>query len=241
MTHTEQIDQLATALTKAQTSIKSALKGSENPFYKSTYADLAAVRDACIGPLTENGLAIIQAPSSSGDVVSVTTLLVHVSGQWVESTIGVHPKDEGPQALGSAITYLRRYALAAIAGVASVDDDGEAAEGRTGGRGGLVFTPPKNRPAPEDGALRVVRVLTAVTAKKNITRFKITLSDGRDVSTIQQRLGELCEQLAQDQSPVVVKTEPTKWGENLVEIHRAGESEAITANPVAVTAQDIPF
>lgn len=131
MIHSDSINEIAAALATAQGLIKGAKKDSDNPFFKSKYADLAAVAEACRAPLSAAGIAVVQAPSSTEDGrVTVTTLFVHSSGQWIAESVSVKPKDDGPQALGSAITYLRRYALAAFAGVAPEDDDGEAAEGR---------------------------------------------------------------------------------------------------------------
>lgn len=131
MRHSEQINEIAAALAKAQGLIKGAKKDSDNPFFKSKYADLAAVSDACRSQLSNAGIAVVQSPSVTEDGrVSVETMLVHASGQWMSETLSVKPKDDGPQALGSVITYLRRYALAAFAGVAPEDDDAEAAEGR---------------------------------------------------------------------------------------------------------------
>jgi hypothetical protein len=128
--HSEQINEIAAALAKAQGQIKNAKKDSANPFFKSTYADLAAVAEACRPQLAANGIAVVQAPSASEDGrVSVETMLLHSSGQWMSETVSVKPKDDGAQALGSVITYLRRYSLAAFAGVAPEDDDGNAAVG----------------------------------------------------------------------------------------------------------------
>jgi len=134
VTHSEQINEIATALAKAQSQISPAVKSAANPYFKSKYADLASVWDACRAALTANGIAVVQSPSSTDDGrVSVTTMLVHGSGQWLAETLTVKPKDDGPQALGSVITYLRRYALAAFAGVAPEDDDAQAAEGQKTG------------------------------------------------------------------------------------------------------------
>lgn len=131
MKHSEQINEIGAALAKAQKVMKGAKKDSANPFFKSKYADLAAVADACRDALSDNGIAVVQPPSAGDDGrVSVETMLVHSSGQWMSETLTVKPKDDGPQALGSVITYLRRYALAAFAGVAPEDDDAESAEGR---------------------------------------------------------------------------------------------------------------
>jgi hypothetical protein len=131
VTHSEQVNEIAAALAKAQGAMKNAKKDSANPFFKSKYADLAAVAEACRHELSSNGIAVVQTPSSTEDGrVSVTTLLLHASGQWITDTLSVKPKDDGAQAMGSVITYLRRYSLAAFAGVAPEDDDAEAAEGR---------------------------------------------------------------------------------------------------------------
>lgn len=131
MKHSESINEIGAALAKAQKVMKGAKRDSANPFFKSKYADLAAVADACRDALSDNGIAVVQPPSSTDDGrVCVETMLVHSSGQWMSEVLAVKPKDDGPQALGSVITYLRRYALAAFAGVAPEDDDAEAAEGR---------------------------------------------------------------------------------------------------------------
>jgi len=127
MNHSETIADLAAALAKAQASIKGALKSSENPFFKSKYADLSAVWEACREPLTKNGLAISQHAGGDGTTVQVETVLLHSSGQWISSTLTMRPTKSDPQAFGSAITYARRYALAAIVGVVTEDDDGNAA------------------------------------------------------------------------------------------------------------------
>lgn len=135
MTHSEQINEIGAALAKAQKAMKGAKKDSANPFFKSKYADLASVADACRDALADNGIAVVQTPSSTEDGrVNVTTMLVHSSGQWFADTLSVKPKDDGAQAMGSVITYLRRYSLAAFAGVAPEDDDAEAAEGRKGSK-----------------------------------------------------------------------------------------------------------
>lgn len=130
--HSTSFSELVTALAKAQGSMTGAVKDSENPFFKSKYADLAACWDACRKPLSENGLAIIQMPSVSYDCVVVTTMLTHASGEWFRSRLQVKPKDFSPQAIGVAITYARRYSLAPMVGLAQVDDDGEGAQPRRG-------------------------------------------------------------------------------------------------------------
>jgi hypothetical protein len=129
MNHSEQISELATALAKAQAAIEPAQKDALNPHLRSHYADLASVWAACRKPLSDNGLSVVQGPEpdSAGNIV-LKTKLMHVSGQWVESTMPLLFDKASMQALGSAITYGRRYALSAIVGiVADHDDDGERA------------------------------------------------------------------------------------------------------------------
>lgn len=123
----EQINELATALARAQGKITGALKDSANPFFKSKYADLAACWDACRSQLSENGLAVIQTTETPEDGITVVTTLAHSSGQWMRGRLHMKPKDSSPQGFGSALTYARRYALAAIVGLAQIDDDGNAA------------------------------------------------------------------------------------------------------------------
>src|SRR5262245_58780240 len=103
MKTSDQINELAGAMEKAQGEIESAHKDSNNPFFKSKHADLASVWDACRGPLAKNGLAIIQAPSADGSTVSVVTRLIHSSGQWIEGELATAAKDDGPQSIGSAV------------------------------------------------------------------------------------------------------------------------------------------
>ena len=129
MKHSESIAALAGALAKAQLQIEPASKNATNPHFRSHYADLASIWDACRGPLNTNGLSIVQFPCD-GDVgrTGLTTMLIHSSGEWISETVTVRAMKDDPQGLGSALTYLRRYALAAVVGVtATEDDDGNAA------------------------------------------------------------------------------------------------------------------
>jgi hypothetical protein len=133
MTTSDSINELAAALAKAQAEMGGALKTAANPFFKSKYADLSSVWDACREPLTKYGLSVLQSPTAQGSSVSVETLLMHTSGQWIRDSVTVTAKDDSPQAVGSAITYARRYSLQSFAGVAPEDDDAEAAQGRGNG------------------------------------------------------------------------------------------------------------
>lgn len=130
MTTSDQIDKLAEALAKAQGQISGAIKDSTNPFFKSKYADLASVMDACRIPLSVNGLAIVQAARSSPGGVEVETMLIHSSGQWIKESLHLPVVKPDAQGIGSAITYARRYGLAAMVGICPEDDDGNSAVNR---------------------------------------------------------------------------------------------------------------
>lgn len=127
MKQSESIDKLAAALVKAQAAMGGAVKDSENPFFKSKYADLGSVVKAVKEPFADNGLSYVQFPLSTDKGVGVTTRLMHSSGQWLESEFTLPLGKQDAQAAGSAITYARRYALQAVAGIPAADDDGEAA------------------------------------------------------------------------------------------------------------------
>lgn len=126
---------LAAALAKAQGAIKHASKDTlnANPHINKKYADLASVWDACRGPLAENGLAVVQRVTTEGDEVTVTTMLLHASGEYVSDSASARVAPIGAQqwvqALGLTVTYLRRYQLSALVGVAAAneDTDGEGA------------------------------------------------------------------------------------------------------------------
>lgn len=126
MIKSEQINELAAALSKAQGEMKGAVKDATNPFFKSKYADLASVWEAFRGPFSKNGLSLVQSPRFQDSLVFVESLLLHTSGQWISGEVSAQPKDHSPQAVGSTITYLRRYAAQSIAGVCPEDDDANA-------------------------------------------------------------------------------------------------------------------
>lgn len=127
MEQSTDIKDLAKALSLAQAEIKGAVKDTANPFFKSRYADLSAVWDACREAITKNGLSVIQTGGTVCDTVIVVTQLMHSSGQWIRGSFSAKPVKADPQGVGSCITYLRRYSLAAMVGVAPEDDDGNAA------------------------------------------------------------------------------------------------------------------
>lgn len=119
--------ELFAALAKMQGEVENATKGSLNPHFKSRYADLAEVLNTVRPVMAANGLSVIQSPSFDGVRVSVTTTICHASGGYVSGEVSCVPAKHDGQGVGAATTYLRRYALAAFAGVAQEDDDGQSA------------------------------------------------------------------------------------------------------------------
>jgi hypothetical protein len=130
MRQSDAVEKLAEALAAAQGEIVGAVKDKTNPHFRNQYADLSSIWDACRGPLSSHGLAVAQTTRADekGGLVLVTTLL-HASGQWISGDLPIlgDCDSKTAQAIGSAITYGRRYGLAAMVGVCPEDDDGEAA------------------------------------------------------------------------------------------------------------------
>jgi hypothetical protein len=153
MNQSECIAELSAALAKAQAVMEGAAKDSANPFFKSKYADLSAVWDACRKPLTDNGLSVVQTADfmpDHPDMVCIETVLCHSSGEWIRGRLAVKPVKADPQSVGSCITYLRRYSLQSMVGIAPEDDDGNAASGNEGKKEAKKAEPPKAKtPQPK--------------------------------------------------------------------------------------------
>ena len=127
MKTSDTINEIATALNKAQSEMTGAKKGAKNPFFKSSYSDLSMIMEAISNPFADNGLSFIQAAEMNEMKVAVTTRIMHNSGQYIESVTELPPTKNDAQGVGSAISYAKRYGLQALAGVPSVDDDGQDA------------------------------------------------------------------------------------------------------------------
>ncbi len=125
MTKSETITNIAKALVNFQKEVPAVKKGADNPFFKSKYADISSILEVIREPLAKNELSFAQFPSGDG---GLTTILMHTSGEWIEETFLMRPVDTKPQTYGSMITYMRRYALGAVLGIATeIDDDGNEA------------------------------------------------------------------------------------------------------------------
>jgi len=122
-TGSSELGELFGALSQAQAQMVGAKKGAANSFFKSKYADLSEVRKVA-STIHEFGLCITQLPTGEN---GLTTILGHKSGQYIESLMTVKPTKNDPQGTGSALTYMRRYAMQAVLGIPSEDDDGNEA------------------------------------------------------------------------------------------------------------------
>lgn len=129
MNQSEHINELATALAKCQGEMEPAIKDSINPHFKSKFATLYSIWQACRKPLSNNGLSIVQTMDFIEDKLCLTTKLLHSSGQWMSSVTPVVSARNDAQGIGSALSYFKRYSLSALLGIctADEDDDGESA------------------------------------------------------------------------------------------------------------------
>jgi len=132
MKTSETINELATALSAAQGDISNPEKNAANPHFKSNYADLGGVLATVRPVFSKHGLSVVQFPhtTETGNI-AVTTRVMHSSGQWLEDTLDIPLQGEKnlAQAAGSIITYLRRYSLAAVAGIHQADADAQDSAG----------------------------------------------------------------------------------------------------------------
>jgi hypothetical protein len=137
MRYSEQISEIAAALSKAQGAMQAAIKDSINPAFRSKYADLAASVEAARKPLADNGLAVIQEAVRVDSGIAVSTRILHASGQWIDFDALVIPLAKADaHGIGSATTYGRRYSLGAALGLVAEDDDGNAAAGKATDKSG---------------------------------------------------------------------------------------------------------
>lgn len=168
MNRSETITKIAAALVKAQATMGNAVKDSKNPFFKSSYADLNAVREACLPALNANGVSVLQPTVHIEGKAFVETVLLHESGEFISSlTEVICAKANDPQAHGSGVSYARRYGLQSLVNLGSADDDGESAMGRVNN------VPPKKNIVEEVKAKAETK---SATPMRDATPVKKTVS-----------------------------------------------------------------
>ena len=190
MKHSNELKQLAGALSKAQSEMSGAKKSAKNPFFKSNYANLEEVINCIKDPFANHGLSFLQFPVSSDGFAGVETTIMHESGEWVSNEFMLKCAKNDPQGMGSAITYARRYGLQSAVGLPSEDDDGNAATKRS-------QPAPQAKPAPIKSlpAINTVDV-TIVDHAKAGKLHTVTLTAGGktiEAKTSDDTLGGLAE------------------------------------------------
>jgi len=202
MKHSESIKNLAAALATAQAEMPAVQMNSENPFLHNKFADLGAVITASRPVLAKNGLSVSQFPTSDGDRVGVTTILMHASGEWIENTAMLMTEQEkgrsAAQVAGSIITYLRRYSWSAVLGMHSEED--------TDGNGNKPASAPKQekKQSAWSAAQKAALIENALAGNDFAARGMLDLS---------------C--LPPDASPDVVKA----WGEQYRSVRKLKPDE----------------
>ena len=199
MSKSENINELSTALCKAQSEMGGAVKDAKNPFFKSSYADLTSVIKAIKEPFANNGLSYAQFPvtSEGGKGIGVKTILMHTSGQFLESEFYLPTVKQDPQSGGSCITYARRYALQSMAGIPTADDDAESSMLR------VAAKQPTEADLCKDAVNR---------NRKSVNAIKDYLVDPTDdnIQLAREAFGEIIEedQMAMWKAPTKVYTAP---------------------------------
>ena len=171
MQRSESIKNIAKALAQFQAEVRNPANTESNPFYRSKYAPLSDILNLARPLLSKHGLSVLQSPSGDGQNVTVTTLITHESGEWIESEPLTLKADKATaQGAGSAITYARRYALSAMLGISSEDDDdGNFASGNKNGNKSTANNTEKNKIVKTDKATPAqLKKLYAMANEKNI-------------------------------------------------------------------------
>lgn len=193
MNKSETIGELAKALATAQGEIENASKNAKNPHFKSNYADLAEVINTVRPIMSKHGISISQFPAFDSGLASVETIVMHHSGEWMSGVSSAPVGKQDAQGVGSAITYLRRYSLAAIAGIAQEDDDGNSA---VGGQRQQQQRQPQPKAVDVDKAVAAIRGAgDAATINKYVQSAQQRGASDLQMQSIQaaatERLGEL--------------------------------------------------
>jgi hypothetical protein len=218
MTHSDSLKELAPALAKAQAAMKAATMDGENPHFRSRYATLASINDAVKKPLADHGLCVVQGVGAGEGTAKVSTMILHSSGEWIASELALPVGERAtPQAIGSAISYGRRYGLAALCGVVSdTDDDGEQAEAAA--KTSPVAAVRKTAtPAPaqtdEGDEFEWRGKITDITQKSDKnergpwTLTRVTV-DGKTASTFDKKLGDAVVALQKLGADVTARVKP---------------------------------
>jgi len=169
------IGKIAKALAKAQSEMSNPKKGSENPFFESSYADLAACLKSGLLPVNDNGLSVSQV--LTGEVLH--TILMHESGEWIKGWFNVIADKKTAQSFGSGLTYARRQNFSAIVMIAQTDDDGNSTQGVTVPEKPVQLppSPHKNNAACVKWVNDNVDIFNAATEKDHLAEHYKTIAE----------------------------------------------------------------
>lgn len=220
MNRSDSVNELFSAMSKAQAEMSGAKKDSTNPHFKSSYADLASVREACFPAMNKHGLMVMQFPrlTSAGEhewVVEVETVVGHTSGQFISDTLAVIVSKADAHGIGSALTYARRYALGAVAGVAPEDDDGNAAVGDA------------KQAAPAGAMETVTSRVTSVTVndKGRVPKYTVLTANGRSLTTIKKADAAAAKVALEAGTEVHIAYVRSQWGLDIKSIAEVEQPE----------------
>jgi hypothetical protein len=183
MNRSESIAKIASALVKAQAEMGNAVKDSKNPFFKSKFADLNSIREACMPALNKHGIGVIQPTTVIDGKFYVETTLMHESGEFLSGLYEVVAvKQNDPQALGAAVSYSRRYGLQSLVNIGAEDDDSETAMGRgnfkSSGNVTVTTTPVNNVAKLEEKPVEVAPVASRGSFRKNPAKSESSVPSG---------------------------------------------------------------
>ncbi len=224
MTRSEQINELATALAKAQGAIEGAKKDAKNPHFGSKYAALSSVWDACREPLSKHGLSVVQLPrlvsvGESSWLIECETALLHETGQFLSDTLAVPVTKVDAQGVGSAITYARRYSLMALLGIAPEDDDANAAVGASADR------PARKQSGPQVARVKVLGIVQRPTGKADETKYVITADDKQTYQTFLKPHAEAAKLAQEAGLPVDIQYRQDNFGRVIVAVYEVNAPE----------------
>ena len=184
MEHSESIKNLAKALAKFQGEVKDPAKNEKNPFFKSKYVPLDALIEAVRPTLSANGLSIIQMPSGDGKTISLKTIILHESGEWIESDLfSLVIAKADAQGAGSGVTYARRYQLGAVLNIGwTDDDDGNSISGHE------VKTAPAPKPTPNVSVPRYHIIIASLDTMRD-AQATVTLMESKGLQNLKIKEG----------------------------------------------------
>ena len=197
MEMSQTVGKIFTALGELQETLPIIGKNAINPHFGNTYADLAAIIEVANASMHKVGLSYSQIPSADSQNVTVTTIIVHgESGEWIRGSLSMVAKNPGPQAIGSTITYAKRYALQSMIGIGPADEDDDGNAG-TELRGGKVTSPSKEEAKPDaNGVVYLSDISSKLFAKKG--DVKAYLNDTFGVDEFEELSGDQLERAIGD-------------------------------------------